>query len=144
MDAATVLDIENELAQASRTRVELRDPDKNYNKFDTAEFIAKDPATPWKVYFTESGMAAGGTSGKDLMPLTYQIVAQPEFFQAVSKLLQEYPLDDWKVYLRWKVLHGSAPFLHRAVEEENFDVFRQGVERAGATGAALETGGARD
>ena len=32
VDAATVLDIENGLAEASRTRVELRDPDKNYNK----------------------------------------------------------------------------------------------------------------
>ena len=124
IDAATVLDLENQLAQASRTRVELRDPDRNYNKFDTADFIAKDAATPWKVYFTESGMAPGGaTSGKDLMPLTYQIVGQPEFFQAVSKLLRERPIGDWKVYMRWKVLHNSAPFLHRAVEEENFAFF---------------------
>jgi len=123
IDAATVLDLENDLAQASRTRVELRDPDKNYNKFDTAEFIEKDPSTPWKVYFTDSGMAAGGANGADLMPLTYHIVGQPEFFQAVSKLLRERPIDDWKVYLRWKVLHNSAPFLHRAVEEENFAFF---------------------
>jgi putative endopeptidase len=123
IDAATVLDIENELAQASRTRVELRDPDKNYNKIDTAEFITKDSATPWKAYFNASGLAVNGTSGKDLVPLTYQIVGQPEFFVSVGKLMQGHPLKDWKVYLRWKVLHGSAPFLQRAVEEENFNFF---------------------
>jgi len=109
-NAATVVDLETQLAKASRTRVELRDPDKNYNKFDTAEFIAKDPATPWTVYFTDSGIAAGSAAAKkDLMPLTYHIVGQPEFFKTLSQLLQERPIGDWKVYLRWKLLHGSAP-----------------------------------
>lgn len=123
VDAATVLDIENGLALAGRSRVELRDPDKNYNKFDTAEFIAKDSGTPWKTYFTQSGMAVDGASSNGLVPLTYHIVGQPEFFQSVSKLLQEHPIDEWKVYLRWKVLHSSAPFLNREVEEENFAFF---------------------
>jgi len=123
IDAATVLAIENDLAQAGRTRVELRDPDKNYNKFDTAEFIEKNSGTPWKAYFTASGLTVGGTNGTGLVPLTYNIVGQPEFFESVSKLLQGHPLADWKVYLKWKVLHGAAPFLQRAVEEENFNFF---------------------
>ncbi len=126
INAATVLDIENELAEASRTRVELRDPDKNYNRVDTAEFIAKDSATPWKTYFNASGLAVDGSTdstGKELARLTYQVVGQPEFFVSVGKLLHGHPLNDWKVYLRWKVLHGSAPFLQRAVEEENFNFF---------------------
>ena len=123
IDAATVLAIENDLAQAGRTRVELRDPDKNYNKFDTAEFIEKNSGTPWKAYFTASGLTVGGTNGTGLVPLTYNIVGQPEFFTSVSKLLQGHSLADWKVYLKWKVLHGSAPFLQRAVEEENFAFF---------------------
>jgi putative endopeptidase len=123
-DAATVLSIETDLAKAARSRVELRDPDKNYNKFATAEFVAKDPAIPWDVYFTQSGLApASSGSGKNLIPLTYAIVGQPEFFDAVNKLVQQQPLADWKVYLRWHLLHNSAPYLHRAVEEENFAFF---------------------
>ena len=47
--AATVLEIETALATASRTRVDLRDPDKNYNKFATAELIAANPAILWTV-----------------------------------------------------------------------------------------------
>ncbi len=123
-DAATVLDLETQLARASRTRVELRDPDKNYNKFDTAEFIAKDPSTPWTVYFADSGIGTGSEAVKNgLMPMTYHIVGQPEFFKTLSGLLRERSIDDWKVYLRWKLLHNSAPYLQPAVEEENFAFF---------------------
>jgi putative endopeptidase len=123
-NAATVLELETEMAKASRTRVELRDPDKNYNKIATAEFVAKHSGIPWDVYFTESGMdPRSAASGKNLMPLPYEVVGQPEFFDAVEKLLQEKPLAAWKVYLRWKLLHNSAPFLHQAVEQENFEFF---------------------
>jgi putative endopeptidase len=122
--AATVLDLETALAKASRTRVELRDPDKNYNKFATAELIATNPIIPWTVYFTESGLSpAPSASEKNLVPLPYEIVGQPEFLVAVDKLLRERPLSDWKIYLRWHLLHNSAPFLKRSVEEENFAFF---------------------
>jgi putative endopeptidase len=122
--AATVLELETALAKACRTRVELRDPDKNYNKFATAELIATNPIIPWTVYFTESGLSpAPSVSEKNLVPLPYEIVGQPEFFSAVDKLLSERPLSDWKVYLRWHLLRSSAPFLQRAVEEENFAFF---------------------
>ena len=123
-DAATVLALETELAKASRSRVDLRDPDKNYNKFAIAKFVAKDPAIQWNVYFTQSGLApAPMTPGKDLIPLTYTIVGQPEFFDAVNKLVQGHPLADWKVYLRWHLLHSSAPFLPHVFEDENFAFF---------------------
>jgi putative endopeptidase len=122
--AATVLELETALAKVSRTRVELRDPDKNYNKFATAELIATNPIIPWTVYLTESGLSpAPSATEKNLVPLPYAIVGQPEFFGAVDKLLNERPLSDWKVYLRWHLLHNSAPFLQRAVEEENFAFF---------------------
>ena len=49
--AGTVIALETELAKASRTRVELRDPDKNYNKFGRGEFAARTPALLWNVYF---------------------------------------------------------------------------------------------
>ncbi len=49
--AAIVIQLETELAKASRTRVELRDPNKNYNKFTGGELAAKTPALRWEVYF---------------------------------------------------------------------------------------------
>jgi putative endopeptidase len=126
--ASDVLDIETALAKASRTRVELRDPDKNYNKFTTPDLLQKYSGLPWKPYLAHCGLnwddSAGNPESKSgHVPLPYEIVGQPEFFEALNGLLQERPLSDLKVYLRWHVLHGSAPYLSRAVEDENFAFF---------------------
>ncbi|HET7624852.1 MAG TPA: M13 family metallopeptidase N-terminal domain-containing protein, partial [Verrucomicrobiae bacterium] len=122
-NADIVINLETDLAKASRSRVELRDPDKNYNKFEVADFAAKTPAIQWDVYFSKSGLTTSKTAGNGLTFLSYEIVGQPEFFEAVNKLLRERPLNDWKVYLRWHLLHSSAPFLNREVEQENFAFF---------------------
>jgi len=108
--AATVLDMETLLAKASKSRVDLRDPIANYHKMPVAEILRDFPAAPLSTYLSAAGI--GGLSDV--------IVRQPEFFQALYALAQERPLDDWKVYLRWHLLHATAPFLHSAAEEESF------------------------
>ncbi|MEI8289704.1 MAG: M13 family metallopeptidase [Verrucomicrobiota bacterium] len=116
-DAAAHADIvatlETELAKAGRTRVELRDPNRNYNKFTHAGFVEQFSGLPWADYFAARNMA----------PPEYEIVGQPEFFAALNRLVREYPLSDWKVYLRWHWLHANASFLPAAFERENFDFF---------------------
>lgn len=111
--ADTVIELETELAKASRSRVDLRDPNKNYNKFTGQELAGKTPALLWNRYFAD----------RQLAEPAYEIVGQPEFFAAVNQLVQERPLADWKVYLRWHVLHDSAPFLPAAFEQENFNFY---------------------
>ncbi len=111
--AGIVLDLETELAKASRTRVELRDPNKNYNKFTKGELLAKTPAITWQIYLGE----------RNLEQAPYAVIGQPEFFEAVDKLVTSRPLSDWRVYLRWQVLHASAPHLCRDAEVENFNFF---------------------
>jgi putative endopeptidase len=113
--AATVLEIETDLAKASRSRTDLRDPIKNYNKVMTPELVANNPSIPWKLYLTDY----------ETPDVPYAIVGQPEFFTAVNKMLKERPLDDWKTYLRWHVLHSAAPFLNDAAETENFNFFHK-------------------
>jgi len=111
--AATVLEIETDLAKVSRSRVDLRDPIKNYNKVTTPELLTSYTALPWKLYFTD----------REIPDLPYAIVGQPEFFVAVNKLVKDRPLEDWKTYLRWHVVHGAAPYSHDEAELENFNFF---------------------
>ncbi len=112
-NADIVLSLETALAQASRSRVELRDPDKNYHKFSGAEFTSTTPALLWNVYFTDRAIDHPA----------YEIVGQPEFFTALNDLVQSRPISDWKVYLRWHLLHASAPYLSSAFEQENFNFY---------------------
>jgi putative endopeptidase len=112
-DAVTVIALETELAKASRSRVDLRDPNKNYHKFTGETFAAQTPALLWDVYFASRNVA-----GPD-----YEIVGQPEFFDAVNRLVQERPLSDWQAYLRWHLLDNSALYLPAAFEQENFNFY---------------------
>lgn len=52
--AATIFEIETQLAKASKTRVELRDPIANYHKFAVADLPEKAAPLPWKPYLGAS------------------------------------------------------------------------------------------
>src|ERR1051325_8241114 len=109
-DAATILELDTALAKASKARADLRDPIANYHKFKVTDAVAKYPHLPLAVYLDECG----------LKNLPEMIISQPEFFDAVDKLVEERPLADWKTYLRWHLVRAAAPYLHSAAEEESF------------------------
>jgi len=112
-DATTVLTLETELAKASRSRVDLRDPDKNYNKLGIALLASRNPGLNWPAYLGQRGVPG----------ISNVVVGQPEFFDALEKLLPAHPLAEWQTYLRWQILHGAAAALPAAVDAENFSFF---------------------
>jgi putative endopeptidase len=111
--AKKVLALETSLAQPARTRVQLRDPQKNYNKMKQADLQALTPGWSWDNYFKEIKLTEPGDIN----------VGQPEFFQAADKVFASTPVDDWKIYLRWHLLHGMAPSLSKEFVEEDFNFF---------------------
>jgi predicted metalloendopeptidase len=120
--AAAVMAFETKLAKASRTLVDLRDPEKNYNKFDRAALLKLAPNVDWNGYFET--IAFPGKESKLL-------VRQPEFFTAFSGLLASQPLSVWRTYLRWVVISASANYLSRPFVEEHFAFY--GKRLSGAT-----------
>jgi putative endopeptidase len=110
-EAKTVMDIETNLAQASMTPVELRDPDKTYNKMTVSHFQALTPNFHWEGYFHEIGAP----------PIESLDVAQPKFFEAVNQDLKSISLNDWKVYLRWHLVNSTASWLSQSFVDENFN-----------------------
>ena len=113
--AQTVLRLETELAKASRTRVDLRDPERNYNRFTAAELVRRYPRLQFKEYLRARGVRVPD----------YVVVGQPEFFDALAGLLGSASLSEWKTYVRWHLLHDSARHLAPALEDENFDFFHR-------------------
>ncbi|MEP0822750.1 MAG: M13 family metallopeptidase [Ignavibacterium sp.] len=109
-NAKTVMTFETRLAKASRTRVERRDPDKNYNKMTQQQLAELSPNFRWAAFFE----TVGSPDPRDVN------VGQPEFLKEVDAMLVEAPLNDWKVYLRWRVLRNAAPALSSPFVDENF------------------------
>ncbi|PIQ07649.1 MAG: peptidase M13 [Ignavibacteriales bacterium CG18_big_fil_WC_8_21_14_2_50_31_20] len=108
--AKTIMNIETELAKASNTRLENRNPQATYNKMTVAEIAAKSPNFAWNLYLYEVG--AGNVGSID--------VNQPKFIEGVSELLNKVSVDEWKVYLKWNLINSMAPYLNNKFVEESF------------------------
>jgi putative endopeptidase len=96
--AATVMAIEKQFAEAQMSRLEMRDQYKTYNKFTVADFSKTTPNIDWKSMFTKFKVA-----GQDTV-----LVSAPKFFVTLDGMLKSVPIADWKTYLEWNVLKGSA------------------------------------
>jgi len=110
-EAQAIMSLETKLAQASLTRVELRDPEKIYHRMTVAQVKELAPAYDWPNYLQKLGVA----------PNTDVNVATPEFFKAVNQMLTSVPLSDWQTYLRWNLINNTAPALSSAFVNEDFN-----------------------
>jgi putative endopeptidase len=109
-DAESVMKTETELAKISSTRLELRDPVKNYNKTDLAGLHKMAPGLDWKAYF----------DGIKLNPASEINVGQPKFMSGMAKLVNTIPVADWKLYFRWDLINSAASSLSSAFDKEHF------------------------
>jgi putative endopeptidase len=109
-ESQTVMRIETALAKGSMTRVERREPKNLDHKMTSAELEKISPEFQWQVYFAKVGLPS----------LASLNVASPNFFKAMNEELEKESLPDWKIYLRWHLVHADAPFLSSAFLNENF------------------------
>ncbi len=108
--AATILAIETQLANASLTRVQRREPEANYHKRPYEKLAELTPNISWDRLYEGMGIA-------DRRAVN---VEQPDFFAQLNTMMKSVPIADWKTYLRWHLLNHSASLLNKAFVEEDF------------------------
>ena len=112
-EASAVMAIETAMAKASMSRTERRNPEAVYHIYTVASFDKLAPNFDWNTYFHTVGIGHFNTLD----------VVSPDYFKALSGLIESEPLSAWKSYLRWHVLHGQAQDLPKAFFDANFDFF---------------------
>jgi len=112
-EAKTVMDLETALAKASMSRVQMRDPHAVWHKMTLPQLKGLAPGWAWEAYFRQR-------NAPDFASIN---VSQPDFFKETNRLLTATPLQDWKTYLRWHVLHTSATQLSESFVQENFNFY---------------------
>ncbi|MGZ3865424.1 MAG: M13 family metallopeptidase [Bacteroidia bacterium] len=110
----TVFNLESKMAEASMGRLQLRDPEKQYNKFTKDEFFKKTSNFDFAAYMNALGVKT---------PFTEVIISQPIFFEKMNELVKSEPLADWKTYLKWRLIHEAATYMSPAFEQENFSFY---------------------
>ena len=113
--AARVLAYETRLAEGHWEAAETRDVQKTTNHKDLEELQALCPAFDWVTFVT----ALGGTEET----LRRTIVMQPDFFEHLSVVLEETPIETLRDILHLRVVRSSAPYLPDAFVEANFDFY---------------------
>jgi putative endopeptidase len=107
--ADTVMRMETKLAEASLDNVALRDPKATDHKTSYADLQKLTPHFPWAAYYRTAGLTPGDVN-----------VAEPKFLGEFDRQLTATPIADWKVYLRWHLLHSAAPSLSDAFVREDW------------------------
>ncbi len=101
------MEVETSLAKPARTRVELRDPQKNYNKMSVADLKKLMPDFKWDDYFQQLNLAAPGAIN----------VGQPDFFKAADQVFKN------RLARRLEDLSALAPRARRGADA--FEGFRR-------------------
>ena len=109
-NAGTVEHLEKRLAQASRSRVELRDPQANYNQMLLAAAAQRYPTVQLPQLLTAMQL----TKAQEV------IIGQPAFFDELNAILKTEPLADIQTYLRWHLVRSVVTTLPAAFVEANF------------------------
>jgi putative endopeptidase len=112
-NAQKIFALETSFASASLAPVEMRDPQKLYNKFNIAGIDKLTPGLEWKNLLEKLK-----ANGQDSI-----IVATPKFFVNFSKQLTAMPIDVWKLYLSYNFASDMSPYLSKAFADTRFGFY---------------------
>ncbi len=113
--AERVVALETHLASHHWDKVTNRDPVKTYTLVDRAGLDALAPGIDWDAFL--AGMQAPART------FSAVVVRQPGYLTALGEALQHEPVEAWRDWLAWHVVHAHAPYLSSAFVEENFDFY---------------------
>jgi putative endopeptidase len=108
----SLMAFETQLAQATMTNVQRRDPRAVYNPHTPASLQALAPGLDWKALLAGYTGRPEGVAGLN--------VSQPAFVQAVATLAAQAPLDHWRPYLRVRLLAAVAPQGPKLLADSHF------------------------
>jgi endothelin-converting enzyme/putative endopeptidase len=114
-NANTVMRMETDLAKASLTQVERRNPNRLKNKMKLAELIALAPNFDWKGFF------------QGLNAPSFEIVnlTTPTFFKEMNAELKNEPLNNWKTYLSYELVNSYEPYLSNDFVQDSFEFYQK-------------------
>ncbi|MFD2365181.1 M13 family metallopeptidase [Pseudoduganella sp. GCM10020061] len=111
--AAQILALETALAEVQWTRVDNRDANKRYNKFEVSKLDTLAPGFDFKGALAASGLGQS----------QYVIVSQPSYVTGFHKVLESQSLDAWKSYFEFQLLRGYAEYLSKDFVDADFEFY---------------------
>ncbi len=108
--AKAVLALETAIAQKQLTNVERRNPYNIYHKMDLAGVAQIAPDLDTKEVFQKL----------EIPESTAVNVIEPEATKTINAMLSSTSLEDWKIWLKWRLLNRTASLLSKPFRDEAF------------------------
>ena len=109
-NAEVVFSIDKQLATAHKTKVALRDVQANYNKIAVVDLVKRHPNIDWTAFLNNVGAKTDSIN-----------VGQPQYYDALDKLLKKTSITNWKTYLKANSLERYADDLSKAFVDASFE-----------------------
>ena len=110
--AAHIVALETKIAAAHWDVVKRRDADLTYNLRTFAELRSEATGFDWPVW-----LHALGVTGEQAAEV---VVRQPDALITFAALWDSEDIEDWRRWLRWRVISGRASLLSDDIVDENF------------------------
>ena len=108
-NADIVYDIEKQLAEAHKTRIERRDVKANYHMVSVSDIYKTQPNIGWSELLSNLDMKVDSL---DMM--------QPVYYDTLNKMLESVPLANWKTYLKANIIGTYANILSQPFQDTSF------------------------
>ncbi|MBN8703760.1 MAG: M13 family metallopeptidase [Bacteroidetes bacterium] len=108
--AEKIFDFETALASKSRSRVQLRDAEANYNLKKVQDIKTLYPSINWNNFLSALTL-------NDIKDIS---VGQPEFFQNLNNLVKTTPIKDLAIYLKYNLIRNASSKLSKPFVDATF------------------------
>ncbi|HYJ65941.1 MAG TPA: M13 family metallopeptidase, partial [Parafilimonas sp.] len=113
-EADKIFAMETELAKSHRKIEDLRDPNLNYNKMKSEAFYKLTPSLHLDAF-----MSVQGSPYLDSI-----IVGQPDYYRQLEKTVKTFKVDDWKLFLKFRLINEYANQLPDTYGKEQFNFYK--------------------
>ncbi len=110
---AIVYDIERQLAEVHKTRIERRDIKANYNKLAVLDLNKSQSNIGWSNLLKNLGAETDSVD-----------IGQPRYYEKLNELLGSISLADWKTYLKANIMTNYADILSEPFETAAFEYMK--------------------
>ncbi|MCF6242555.1 MAG: M13 family peptidase, partial [Bacteroidales bacterium] len=115
--ADKIMKLETKLAEVSFTNLENRDPQATYNKMSVEDLQKTANGFDWELFINSLGYPEIDSIN----------IAQVKFAKGLGELFTKTTLEDWKVFLNWKVINKSASYLSDDFVQEDFNFYSKSL-----------------
>jgi len=112
--ASQIMDLETQMAAKHMKKEDTRNIVALYNKYAVNNLNTLMPDFDWKTMLQTAGIKQDSI-----------VVTQVAYTKALNNIIKNTPLDTWKTYLKWSVIHGSATILNSELDQENFNFYNK-------------------